>query len=335
MTNQTGIRTTALLAGVVLLGVFSTASADAGLSVDAINSATFSPALTAAAVEQGPDPLIIKTQILLDRAGTSPGVIDGYDGENYRKALRVFEEINGFPVDGKLDDQVWQLLAGAFPSPVIKQYTIAPSDTAKPLSPAIPVDYGEKAEMERLGYTSMREMFAERFHMDEDLLDQLNPDADFAAPGTVIIAADTTSPEPKSAVARVNIDASAGLVRAYDETGRIVAAYPATIGSAENPSPRGTHEVSGVALDPTYTYNPDKNFQQGDNEQVLTLPPGPNGPVGSVWIDLSKPTYGIHGTPEPAKIAKTNSHGCVRLTNWDATELAEMVSPGTIVEFVR
>lgn len=131
------------------------------------------------------------------------------------------------------------MLTGAFPAPVIRQYTIAPSDTAMPLSPAIPVDYGEKAEMERLGYTSMRELFAERFHMDEDLLGWLNPGVDFSAPGTVIIAADTISPRPQSSVARVTVDASAGLVRAFDETGRIIAAYPATIGSAENPSPAG------------------------------------------------------------------------------------------------
>lgn len=329
------MQTVMQVAGLVLIGTLHSAPAVAGLSAEQINNATPSFDATPAAERQTPDPLIIKTQILLDRAGTSPGVIDGYDGDNYRKALRAFEEINDFPVDGVLDSQVWQLLNGAFPSPVIKQYTIAPSDTAMPLSPAIPVDYSEKAQLERLGYTSMRELFAERFHMDEDLLDWLNAGVDLSSPGTVLIATDTTSPTPQAAVSRLTVDATAGLVRAFDDTGQMVAAYPATIGSSENPSPEGRHEVTGVALDPTYTYNPEKNFQQGDNDQVLTLPPGPNGPVGSVWIDLSKPTYGIHGTPEPAKIAKTNSHGCVRLTNWDAAELAEMVSPGTIVEFVR
>ncbi|PZN49764.1 MAG: hypothetical protein DIU65_13850, partial [Proteobacteria bacterium] len=123
-------------------------------------------------------------------------------------------------------------------------------------------------------------------------------------------------------------------VFAYDEAGKLVAAYPATIGSSDTPSPSGTHAVSRIAFDPNYTYNPKVNFKQGDNDKILTIPPGPNGPVGTVWIALDKPTYGIHGTPEPSKIGKTHSHGCVRLTNWDAAELAKLVKPGVPVEFV-
>ncbi|MDP3897456.1 MAG: L,D-transpeptidase, partial [Mesorhizobium sp.] len=124
-------------------------------------------------------------------------------------------------------------------------------------------------------------------------------------------------------------------VLAYDAYDKLVAAYPATIGSADTPSPTGTHAISRIALNPNYTYNPKINFKQGENDKVLRIPPGPNGPVGSVWIALSKPTYGIHGTPEPSKIGKTNSHGCVRLTNWDAQELAKLVSKGVTVEFIE
>ena len=112
-----------------------------------------------------------------------------------------------------------------------------------------------------------------------------------------------------------------------------MAAYPATIGSSDTPSPSGTHTVARVVLNPDYTYNPNINFKQGDNHEILKIPPGPNGPVGIVWIALSKPTYGIHGTPDPSKIGKTESHGCVRLTNWDAQELARVVKPGVVVEF--
>ena len=122
---------------------------------------------------------------------------------------------------------------------------------------------------------------------------------------------------------------------AFAEVGSVVAAYPATIGSEDSPSPSGTHKVKGVARMPPYVYDPDVNFRQGDNDEELTLPSGPNGPVGVVWIDLSKPTYGIHGAPEPSLIGKTGSHGCVRLTNWDAGELAAMVKPGVIVEFTE
>ena len=123
-------------------------------------------------------------------------------------------------------------------------------------------------------------------------------------------------------------------VRAYDASGRMLAAYPATIGSEDNPSPSGVYTVERATAMPNYTYNPAVNFQQGENTKVLTIPPGPNGPVGSMWIALSKPTYGIHGTPEPAMIDKTGSHGCIRLTNWDAEELATMVAPGVTVTFL-
>ena len=123
-------------------------------------------------------------------------------------------------------------------------------------------------------------------------------------------------------------------MRAYDAQDRLVAAYPATIGSAENPSPSGTHQVEAIAANPVYYYNPN-NFVQGDNTEPLELPPGPNNPVGTMWIDLSQPSYGIHGTPEPSKIDKTASNGCVRLTNWDAEELATLVDPGVTVEFIE
>ena len=135
-------------------------------------------------------------------------------------------------------------------------------------------------------------------------------------------------------VARIEADKSLRQLRAYDADGRLIVAYPATIGSAENPSPSGVHLVEGVAPMPDYTYNPKINFQQGDNTEVLRIPPGPNGPVGSMWIDLSEPTFGIHGTPEPSLIDKTGSHGCVRLTNWDVTELSKMVKPGIEVAFI-
>jgi lipoprotein-anchoring transpeptidase ErfK/SrfK len=135
-------------------------------------------------------------------------------------------------------------------------------------------------------------------------------------------------------VARIVANKKLETVFAYDGDGKLIASYPATIGSTDTPSPSGTVKVVSVTLDPTYTYNPKINFKQGNNDKVLTIPPGPNGPVGSVWIALSKPTYGIHGTPDPDKIGKTSSHGCVRLTNWDAQELAKMVSPGVWVQFI-
>ena len=198
----------------------------------------------------------------------------------------------------------------------------------------MPADYSQKAKLERLGYTSVAEMLAERFHMDEAYLKQLNPDANFNRPGTIVTVAKFGAPAATE-VARIVADKGRKQVRAYGRDGNLVAAYPATIGSADTPSPTGTHMVSRVAFDPEYTYNPNLNFKQGSNDKVLTIPPGPNGPVGSIWIALDKPTYGIHGTPDPSKIGKTESHGCVRLTNWDAQELAKLVKPGVIVQFTN
>lgn len=276
-----------------------------------------------------PSPAIVRLQVLLDRAGASPGVIDGYDGDNVRKALYAFELMRGLPADGAIDADVIAALETG--GPVIGEYTITPEDTSA-IVPAIPTDYAEMAKLKFLGYTSVAEEMGERFHMDVDLVRALNPSVELVAGQSILVAA--YGPDVTGEVARIEADKTLRQVRAYDIEGRLIAAYPATIGSEDNPSPTGTHLVEGVAKMPTYTYNPKINFQQGDNTSVLTIPPGPNGPVGSMWIDLSEPTFGIHGTPEPAKIDKTGSHGCVRLTNWDANELALMVKPGVLVEFI-
>ena len=276
-----------------------------------------------------PDPAIVRIQVLLDRAGASPGVIDGFDGDNVRKAIRAFETMLGLTADGVIDADM--LAALATPDPVIGGYTITPEDVAA-IVPPIPDDYADKAKRDFLGYARVTEELAERFHMDEDLLKALSPAAQFVAGETVAVAA--YGPDKDGKVSRIEADKTARQLRAYDADGKLIVAYPATIGSDDNPSPAGTHLVAAVAPMPNYTYNPDVNFQQGDNTEKLIIPPGPNGPVGSMWIDLTDPTFGIHGTPEPSKIDKTQSHGCVRLTNWDAGELSKMVEPGVPVEFI-
>ena len=277
-----------------------------------------------------PDPAIVQLQVLLDRAGASPGVIDGYFGENVSKAIAGFEAMNGLPSDGKLDPEVITRLNNN--APVVQSYNITAADTTG-LVQSIPADYGEKARMDHLGYTSVAEKLSERFHMDIDLITTLNPQASFAAGETISV----TMPGPPKAgkVKRIEANRRTAHLYAYGEDGTLLAVYPATIGSSETPAPSGKHKVKGVARMPTYVYNPKINFKQGDNRKILTIPSGPNGPVGTVWIDLSKPTYGIHGTPEPALIDKVGSHGCVRLANWDVEELAAMVEPGVSVEFVE
>ncbi|WP_065372967.1 L,D-transpeptidase family protein [Ensifer adhaerens] len=301
------------------------------LQPDAINNASIAPSSlepkTGAADE--PDPAIVRLQVLLDRTGASPGVIDGYDGENVRKAIAAFETMQGLPADGKLDPDVIERLSDQ--TPTVQPYVISEDDT-KGLVATIPKDYSEQAKMDHLGYSSVVEKLAERFHMDIDLLKALNAASMFSVGDTVSVM--VPGAPRQGTVKRIEVHRRWGQVVAFAGDGTLIAAYPATIGSRETPSPSGTHKVKGVARMPPYVYNPKINFQQGDNRKKLTLPGGPNSPVGSVWIDVSKPTYGIHGTPEPSMIDKSGSHGCVRLTNWDAEELAGMVKPGVIVEFV-
>ncbi|MGO4436870.1 L,D-transpeptidase family protein [Rhizobium sp. RAF56] len=279
---------------------------------------------------QDPDPAIVRLQVLLDRAGSSPGVVDGLYGENVSKAVAGFETMNGLPADGKLDpDVISRLDTGA---PIVESYVVTNED-ATGLVDHIPEDYGEKAKMASMGYTSVAEKLSERFHMDIDLIKALNPGSDFAPGKTVEVV--TPGPPREGKVKRIAVSKKEGQVLAYDEAGKLLAVYPATVGSKDNPSPKGTHKVKGVARMPVYRYDPKVNFKQGRNNKVLIIPKGPNGPVGSVWIDLTEPTYGIHGTPDPELIDKVGSHGCVRLTNWDAEELAGMVKPGVVVKFVN
>jgi lipoprotein-anchoring transpeptidase ErfK/SrfK len=178
--------------------------------------------------------------------------------------------------------------------------------------------------------------------MDQDLLERLNRNRDFGKPGTTIVVADpTTASEPDrtktgSTVkgARIEVDKSKSTVRLLDEQGRALAVYPASVGSKEKPAPSGTYEVKAIAKNPVYTYNPDYGFKGVKAKEAFEIRPGPNNPVGTVWIDLSAETYGIHGTPEPAEVGKVASHGCVRLTNWDVEELAALVKKGMPVEFI-
>ncbi|MDK1373475.1 MULTISPECIES: L,D-transpeptidase [unclassified Sinorhizobium] len=325
------MKSMAFFAASLTLGLCGTAGAEE-LQPETINKASLAsiPQERPAEDSPKPEPAIVHLQVLLDRAGSSPGVIDGYYGENVTKAIAGFEAMQHLPVDGKPDPE----LIGRLPDdkPAIEPYRVTEED-AKDLVERIPEDYAKQAEMKHLGYTSVAERLSERFHMDIDLLKALNPGSAFAVGDTVSVAMPGAAKEGKGRVKRIEARRRAGQVAAFAEDGSLIAVYPATIGSDETPSPSGTHKVKGVGRKPVYVYNPELNFKQGDNTKRLTLPSGPNNPVGSVWIDLTEPTYGIHGTPEPSLVDKAGSHGCVRLTNWDAEELAAMVKPGVVVEF--
>lgn len=277
-------------------------------------------------------PQITRTQVLLDRAFFSPGIIDGITGSNMKKALQVYQEAHDLPKTGAVDRRTWQSLSRDR-QPVLTTYSLTKEDVAGPFVRAIPADMKKMAKLARLAYTSPQEAVAEKFHMSPSLLKRLNPGADFKKIGTRVVVANVAGRKPRAQVARIMVDKKLQAVRALDRDNRLVAFYPATVGSAEFPSPSGSLKVTGVAERPVFTYSSRLEYSKLKEGQVLKIPAGPNNPVGIVWIDLNKRGYGIHGTPEPARISKAQSHGCIRLTNWDAQELARMVKPGVPVAF--
>ena len=278
-----------------------------------------------------PDPGLVRLQILLDRSPFSPGVIDGLAGDNTRQAIAAWRKANDLGAGDAADAALLQRLAAADAGPVMTTYVLTAADLAGPFSPPPGTDLAAQAAA-GAHYSSARERLAERFHVTEALLQGLNPGVDFRRPGQTLVVP-AVADRPLGEVARIVIDKTDRSARAFDASGRLLAFYPATIGSSERPAPSGTLRVVGVAPEPDYTYDPAK-LSYGPGDRKFVIPAGPNNPVGSVWIDLSRDSYGIHGTPDPSKIAKSASHGCVRLTNWDAEQLAASVKPGVEVRFI-
>ncbi len=319
--------------------------------------------LAGAAVAQAPrsetapapaiDPAVLHAQVLLDRHGFTTGVIDGKASPALTKALRGFQAARGLPVTGKIDPRT---LAALNPGmrPATVTLTLSERALAGPYVNPIPKDYADQAKLTTMGYRSPLEKLAEMFHTTPATLVALNSRGTRLTPGTRVVFpnvlpssrnypgdlsdtyrqtlaglnVDATQPQAD----RVVVDKSEGWLRAYAGD-RILAQFPATMGSSTDPLPIGEWKIQGVAANPDWQYNPAilKRADKSDDKQLV--PPGPNNPVGVVWIDLSKEHYGIHGTPEPQNIGKTESNGCIRLTNWDAARLSLMVKPGTPAVF--
>jgi peptidoglycan hydrolase-like protein with peptidoglycan-binding domain len=275
--------------------------------------------------------LLVKLQVLLDRAHASPGEIDGTLGENTRKAIAAYAEMKGLEPTEQLTEQLWRAVTESDAEPALLSYKITEKDTRGPFSKKIPEDFRAKAAMDRLGYTSPRELLAEKFHMSQDLLRKLNPGASFDKDGQEIVVANVEHGSSTGKISRIEVDATRQRVKAFGEGDKLVAIYPATVGSEDRPSPKGEFKVTKITENPVYHYDPALHLRGVHVNEKLDMPPGPNNPVGAVWIDLSAEGYGIHGTPDPNKISKSASHGCIRLTNWDALELAKHLSKGTPV----
>ena len=267
-----------------------------------------------------------RLQALLNWHQNGVGPVDGYWGKNTRKAMQAFQKAKGLEVTNDLNQQTWDQLTASerlTRQPVLVSYQLTEQDVNVKIT-TIPASAEEKSKLEGMYYESVIEALAEQFHISESYLKSLNPEASFSA-GEKLTVYNPGNPNTKP-VSRVVADKVTETLYAYDDQDNLVASYPTTVGSVATPSPSGTHKVKVKVNEPNYTYS-------SDDGKKLIIPPGPNNPVGMVWIGLTKPSYGIHGSPDPARISRQASAGCVRLTNWDALALLGVIQNGATVEF--
>jgi lipoprotein-anchoring transpeptidase ErfK/SrfK len=287
---------------------------------------------------RGPSPdaqQMLAVQVALDRAGFSPGEIDGRGGPKTRLALSEFQKSASLQPSGVVSEEA--LAALRVPAEPIVSYTITAQDVAGPFIGAMPKDMMESAKLPAFGYTSALEALAEKFHSSPALLRTLNPGATWSAGDAIKVPGvepfELPSKAVKSAAGTIDVLISGATksLSVRDASGKILMHAPVTVGSSKDPLPIGTWKVVGVSWNPTFNYNPDLFWDANPAHAKAKIPPGPNNPVGVVWVDINKEHFGLHGTPEPSTIGRTESHGCIRLTNWDATKLGRLVSPGTKV----
>ncbi len=269
---------------------------------------------------------VMRAQILLDRARFSPGEIDARYGDDLGVAVKGYQDVHGLKPTGTIDAEMWNLL-NADDKPLMTTYTVTEADVRGPFEP-IPGDVKEQAQMKRMGYESAAEELAEKFHVSPRLLGELNPGKSLKTAGEELTVPDVSRSPARRAV-RVVVSASNRTVIAYDFRKHVLAQYPATIGGEHDPLPIGHWTIVIVEQNPWFFFDPVHLWNADPNEAKEKLPPGPNNPVGSVWMGLSKRHYGIHGTPDPGHIRHGESNGCIRLTNWDAEDLSHMVRRGT------
>jgi lipoprotein-anchoring transpeptidase ErfK/SrfK len=302
-----------------------------------------------------PDLKLMQVQVILDHLGFSPGVIDGKAGSGLRLALSGFQTAKGLPVTGDLDPATVRMLQQYHAVRALRTVTLSPADLAGPYVGTLPKREDDRATLPSLGYANPLEMLAERYHTTPATLTALNPRGMRLIAGSVLHVPDTTtwtrdypaslpvsykqtlaglnvgSSQPRAA--KVLVSNAARSMSVYDAAGKLLAQFPVTTGSQHDPLPIGEWKIVGAAYNPEYHFNPKLFWDAKRGDKAATLQPGPKGPVGIVWLSINKPHYGIHGTPQPQNIGRTESHGCIRLTNWDAGRLSLMVAPGTPAVF--
>ena len=305
--------------------------APSSLAPEAVNGARFAP--LPEPPSKTPSAVVLKAEVLLDRARFSPGSIDGVDGDNFRKAVAAYQAQAGLGTTGHLDQATWDRLTGADGGPVLVRREITKADVKGPFVKRIPAKFEAQAKLKHLGYADVREELSEQYHASPNLMTALNRAVRWTKPGSTVLVPQVVTQRQHAAVAKIVVDKDGHDVEAFGPNGKLVAFYPASIGSEEKPAPSGDFVIRRVIHNPDYTYNPKYGFKGVKATKPFTIAPGPNNPVGSVWMDLSYEGYGIHGTPQPDLVGKTQSHGCIRLANWDVEDLASMVQGGTPVSF--
>lgn len=287
--------------------------------------------------EPGDDVDVLRLQIFLDYHGYSPGEIDGKWGYNTERALFVYQKTNGMSPTGQLDSKILALL-DSFKEGYLLEYTLKQEDLNDRVGP-IPRTYPEQSKLKWLPYESRAEALGEKFHMSQSLLKKLNPSVDFSRlqPGQKILGINVldTTDTRLGKVSLIRISKYNKWLMGYDSSGKLMFYFPCTLGGEQDPLPVGkTYAITTPVKNPPFKYKPHLMW---DDElgREYDIPPGPNSPVGNVWIGTTRRSVGIHGTPNPENISKNNSHGCIRLTNWDANYLANRVSSGVTLEFVE
>lgn len=309
---------------------------------------------SADAPAQGVDMTVLHVQVLLDHLGFGPGVIDGKGGMSFKAALRGFQGARGLKATGEVDQATLKALYPYRAVRPVRVLAVSQADAVGPYQGPLPKDPAQQAQLPALGYADAMEKLAEKFHTTPETLAALNPGGRIA-PGAQLRFPNVLpssrqydpklKPEWRQTLSDLNVDAnqpqaerilvdkSEGVLKVYGAGDKLIAQFPATMGSQHDPLPLGDWKIQGAAYNPPFHYNPNLFWDADDKDKKQLLPPGPNGPVGVIWLDLSKPHYGIHGTPSPETIGRAESHGCIRLTNWDAARLSLMVKPGTPAHF--